>query len=42
MLVVGIIGILFSFIMLIVCYSIKSDFNKQKIVKDGLEYKNRR
>lgn len=42
MLVVGIIGILFSFIMLIVCYSIKSDFNKQKIVKDGLERKNSR
>ena len=42
MLVVGIIGILFGLLMLVVCYSIKSDFNKQKIVKDGLERKNSR
>ena len=34
--------ILFGLLMLVVCYSIKSDFNKQKIVKDGLERKNSR
>lgn len=42
MLVVGIIGIIFGFIMLVVCYSIKSDFDKQKVIKDELERKNNR